>query len=248
VGVFLVVIANWVLMAMFGIGFIIFAITMFFGGALLAGLAGAAFGGPGDGGAGMGAAAGLGVLMIVFAVLLGAMYLANVVLNMVGMGLCMQAPPSIRPMAIAAFACAAIALVISLLNQFVIHHQAAGSVSGLLNLASFICWVLFLRSAASELGDADLAGKFIMYMVTWFLFVVVAVIAIIVVVCAGAGAMAGAAGGQDPGNAAVAGGVMFVVLGLVYIAILLTFLGLTVWYCLLLQRLRGAIAGHLERG
>src|SRR5262249_34869609 len=162
-------------------------------------------------------------MMVIFVGLIGLLYLAHTVLQLVGMGLCMQVPAvrgtALKPMAIAAFACAAAAVAISLINKGTVHNNAIESLGGLLQLASFICWIIFLRMVANELGDSDLGSKFLIYMISYFVFVVVATIVIIIAVCTGGAALMGS---KDADQAATGFGVMMIVmmiLGFVILAI-----------------------------
>src|SRR5262249_29161616 len=104
VGVFLMVIANWVMLAACGVLTVGGGLMMFFGASAFVD----AMGGEGGLGAAM---SGMALIMITF-ILFVTLWFAARVLELVGMGLCMQVPNrrgmTLRILAIVAFACSAL--------------------------------------------------------------------------------------------------------------------------------------------
>lgn len=246
IGVFLVIIANWLHLTGLGIGAIGAGTMLLLGGAMLNSFTGG--GGLSDGGAaGAGATA---ILGIIFFGLFGVLLIVGALMQVVGQGICMMVPSkrggALKGLAIAAFACACAALLINVGGSVVGGYSGrnyGGGLSSLLNAASFICWLLFLRGAAIETRDPDLGSRFLICLISFVVFYFVAVLGIVIAVCAGVAA----AGNAATGGSGAASGAMVVVMIILGGLVVLGYLGLMIWYVLLMQRLRADIARHLSR-
>jgi hypothetical protein len=262
-GSFLVVIANWIFLAAVGIGMLGFGILLLAGASLFSSMANAP---PNNQAAAQAAAtsAASGLAgFIILGVTVGILYFIHVALQLTGQGLCMQVPnrrgKSLRGLAIAGFSCSCAALVISVgvlaVNTLISARGgnagvSGGSLQGILQTTGFVCWVLFLRMAAVEMGDDRLGGRFVFYLISVFAVNFLFVILLIIVVCAGGVAMISAMSNSNnpsPGDVAATGGGVLI-LGVLVVGLwCLTNLGLTVWYIFLLQQLRGQIDRRLAR-
>jgi hypothetical protein len=259
-GLLLVIIANWTTLATIGIAIIGGGILLLTGASLLGSVASS---GPrmSDAQAQRAAAGavGMGVGVIIFFILLGLFWFAAAILQLVGQGICMMVPNrrgnALRGLAIAAFGCACGAILMTILGGVLVQARVGRASQGTqlganaLTLASFICWILFLRLVALECRVPDLAGRLVVYLISNFVGGFLAVILVIIAACAGGAMLASQVSSSNPsasntlGALGAFGIIMAIVVGLIGLA----WLGLFIWYTLLLQQVRGAITRHLDR-
>jgi predicted Zn finger-like uncharacterized protein len=212
---------------------------------------------------------------ILFLLSLGIYYLAlfvELVLRLVGYGLCMAAPAvrdsGLRPLAITAFAAGAAHAFLSFVNLFFSgftgfatslnnrnNLNAAGTAIGLLSglcaIASFIVFLFFLRSVCNNIRARELASKPIAVLVAFILFWVLTVMMIVIVSCAG-GAFTASALQSQSGNRAASSlasslGTWFIIMIVLAGIAGFVYMGLQVWYILVLQKIRDAVASYRRR-
>jgi hypothetical protein len=240
-GLFLVIISNWLFLAVIGIGILGFGIALLVGASLLS-TASQGFN-PESSGRFAAGAAGAAIGWILFIVLLALMMFASTILQLVGQGLCMMVPnlrgTALRGLAIAAFALSCAAFLFNT-GSAASRQSSVGGLSGLLSTAAFVCWIIFLRLIASELRQPDLAGRLMSFLITAFVYGGVAVLLFIIAVCGGALAVMQARSAEAVGATAIVLLVLMALVGLGGVAIL-------VWYIFLMQQVRGVIDRHLAR-
>ncbi len=244
-GITLVAVSNWLFLSCIGVALIGAGIMLLLGGSLISSVVGGGTIDESSASRGVAGAAGAAIGMIIFLALVGLLYFASYVLQLVGFGLCMQVPnrrdsSAMRILAIVTFCCAAAAFLLSFLGAAIGRGNSLGTVSSLLSLAAFICWIIFLRLVAIECRAPDLGSRLIIYMISIIVYYFVAVTMAVIALCAGGAAMLGT---SSAGGASAVGIIVLIVLGL----ILLVGVGLLVWYGLLLQQMRDQIARHLGR-
>ncbi len=211
--------------------------------------------------------ASLGFAGILLLLSVGVYYLclfAELVLRLVGYGLCMAVPPrrdtGLRPLAITSFSLASAHVLFSILNIVVSGFTgfassfrsrsgidaAGGGVSLLARCADWrrsLSFYSFCAACATMLAHA-LAGSPITVLITFISYYVVAVLIVAVMICAGVGTAGVAMQSQSASSAANSMGawviiflIMVFILGLVYVA-------LHVWYVMVLQKIRDAVASY----
>jgi hypothetical protein len=202
-----------------------------------------------SGGAVTGGFLGLTGGMLAFAGVLGLLMVTSTVLQYVGQGLCLAVPDrrgaGLRGLAIAAFACGVAAFLLNTGGYFVGGRASVGTggTGGLLGLASFICWILFLRLVAIEMRGPDVAGRLMSYLIATFVWGAVIVLCFFIAICGGVMAAAGTRRGGGAGGVAAYGILMLGLGGVLALA----WLGLQVWYIFLMQQVRGLIDRHVSR-
>jgi hypothetical protein len=248
-GLFLVIIANWVFLGGIGIAIIGGGILLLTGASMFSSFAGSP---PTNQAAAQRAAAGMAgtaiMTMLVFG-LVGLVMFGAAILQLVGQGICMMVPSkrgsALRGLAIAAFACACAAYVIGTGVYLVRMRGSGSSINGLLSTASFVCWVLFLRLVAQECRESEVGQRLIICMISFFVLGFLGVILIIIAACGGAMAIGQAA--QSNSNPFAAAGAMLIVMVIVMGLLGLVGLGLFVWYTLLMQQVRTGMDRLLSR-
>jgi hypothetical protein len=243
-GVFLVVISNWVFLGGLGVLILGGGVLMLAGASLFSSAASSPF----DAGTGAGLFGLAGGAFVLFAIV-GLAMLASTILQLIGQGLCMQAPTrrtsnALRIVAIATFACACLAVLLDGSNYAFIGQRGVYGLNGLAHTAAFVLWVVFLRMVALECRNHELAGRLITFLISTFAFGLVSAGLFVFLVCGGALAISGARAPGEAAGTAGAMGILFLVLmlviGLFYVAFL-------VWYGLLMQQVREEITRHLAR-
>jgi hypothetical protein len=249
-GLMLVIVGNWVFLGMIAVAIIGSGILLLTGASLLNSFASSGPPVMDEAGARRAATgmAGAAIGLIIFFGLLALLYFATTILQLVGQGICMMVPNNrgnaMRGLAIAAFACACAALLLGIGTSAAGLRRGGTSFNGLLGLASFVCWILFLRLVAIECRAPELGKRLIIYMISMFAGTALVVVLFVIAMCGGALALSQASSQQGAaGTLGVLGIVMFIFLGLVALA----GLGLFVWYTLLMQQVRAAIGRHLSR-
>jgi hypothetical protein len=276
-GVNLVIIANWVIVGSVILYFSVMLLIFLFLGASLANMVGtASSGGPpqqqagalGGEAAGTFVAAGVGVcLMWVLLILLVLVYYG---VRLTGEGFCMGVAPTMKTkvlkgLAIAAF-CAGIANLllpwVSAGGSFALARYGGGCVgfggwglTGMLALAEFVCFGIFLRGVASVMKKDGLAMNVIIHMIgTIIWFVAMPVLAFIFILVSGAAmftSIASSAGSNNPsavaGNAAGTSAAILVGGVVCWALVLLIGLALFIWYFVLLYQVRGTVDRWLDR-
>lgn len=215
-----------------------------------------------------------GILLILSVGVYYLSILAEFVLRLVGYGLCMAAPPlrdsGLRPLSITAFALSAIQILFSCANFLVgglsgftatafnryrggasTGYDAASTglsgLSGLCAIGSFVVFLFFLRSVCNNIRARELASKPIAVLVAFVLFWVFTVITIVLVACGGGFAVASAFQGQSANRAASSLGT-WVIITIVLICLAgLVYMGLQVWYIMVLQKIRDAVSSYRRR-
>lgn len=225
-------------------------------------------------GGGQAGLASLGAGGVVLLASIGVYYagaFVELVLRLTGYGLCMAVPPkrdsALRPLAITAFALAVVYVLFSLLQIVVsgfsgfasglsggqrmnVAGNALNGVGLLCAIASFIVYMFFLRSVCNNVRARQLAGKPIAVFVAFICYWVAAIFIIIVLACAGGATLAKAMQSQSQpggGNPATSIGVWFIVFLIVLGMLVLVYLGLQVWYVMVLQKIRDAVASYRRR-
>lgn len=241
IGLLLVVISNWIVLGAAGLWAISMGLIMFLGASLLMDF----MAGP-EADQAPGAKAGGAVLIVLgFVGVIGLWSIAEL-LKLIGMGLCIMVPtkrgPTLRILAGVALGCMVLGLLLGTGNAAVGGHSAIQGGSGLLQTVGFICFIIFLRMVATELGDEALGMKFLIFMIAVFVFAALAAIMIVIAACAGAASIAGS---KDAGQGAERAGSLIVVMWSLMLLLVALFCALLTWYSVLLQRLRGVITGHV---
>ena len=209
-----------------------------------------------------------GILIILSVCLYYLGVFAELVLRLIGYGLCMAAPArregGMKPLAITAFILAVVYVLFSLLNVAVSGFSgfaapfnnrsgvdAAGAGVGLLGglcaLASFVVYLFFLRSACTTIRARELTSKPIAVLIAFVCFWVLAILLLVVMICAGVGAVGSAFQAQSAGSAANSMGTWFILSIVVGCMVGLVYAGLQVWYILVLQKIRDAVASYRRR-
>ncbi|HEY7425504.1 MAG TPA: hypothetical protein VH682_14835 [Gemmataceae bacterium] len=259
IGINLVMIGIWVWLAgvVLGglgvlLGFVLVGSALFAGGRQ-AGLTSLGFG---------------GVILLLAVVFYYLCLFAELVLRLVGYGLCMAVPPrresGLKPLAITTFSLAGVYVVFSLLNIVVSGFtgfasslaarsggNAAGTglalVGGLCAIASFIVFLFFLRSVCNNARARDQASKPIAVLIAFVCFWAVVILIGTIMLCAGGFALAKAVQSQSGSNVAGSMGVWLVIFIVVACLLGLVYLGLQVWYVMVLQKIRDAVASYRRR-
>lgn len=211
-----------------------------------------------------------GVLVILS---VGVYYLgtfAEFVLRLIGYGLCMAVPAQrrggLKPLALTAFILSAVTIAFSLLNIAISgfsgfnsfnslnkngHMDVAGSGIGLLGglcaLASFVVYLFFLRSVCTAVRARELSSKPISVLIAFVCFWVISIVLMIIIGCAGAATLGSALQSQSSNKAVTSLGIWMVLLIAFGCIAVLAFMGLYVWYILILQKIRDAVASYRRR-
>jgi hypothetical protein len=239
-GVFFVVISNWLWLGAFAILCLGMGLFMFLGAqAFMDLMAGDA--------AGFGGAMQAGYLLYLVLGLFGLVHFAHKALMLVGMGLSMQAPnkktPAMRVLIIVGFALCCLGVLFYLGNSFVFHSYGYGVVlNNVIELAGFICWLIALRMAATELGDYELAAKIMFFLIAYVCYVVLATILLYLLFYFSIGFVMFGGGVGDAGSRL---GTMLVVTWTFAFVLLVGLAVVVAWYSLLLQRLRGVLTARV---
>jgi hypothetical protein len=259
IGINLVMIGIWAWIAgvvLGGLGVLLGVVLV--GGALLSGSAQSGLASLGAG----------GILLLVS---VGIYYLgafAELVVRLIGYGLCMAAPAQrntgLRPLAITAFSLAIAYAVFSVLTIVVngftgftssLTGRASGNAAGtglnilsvLCAIASFVVFMFFLRSVCNNARARHLAGSPIGVLIAFVLYWVLTIFIVIIVACAGGVGAGLAAQSQSAGGALKTMGTWLMVLLAVVFLLGLVYLGLQVWYIMVLQKIRDAVASYRRR-
>jgi hypothetical protein len=247
IGVYLVAVSVWLMLAALGVGLVGVGVIMLLGGSLIGSILGGGSINEGSAATGVAGIFGAAIGYILFASIVGLLYVGGVIVKMVGQGLCMAVPVirgsnTMRILAIVVFSCGCLSIVITFVGA-ALRVQAVGLLSNALDLAAWVCWIILLRLIAIECRAPDLGGRLITFLICGFVYGLVAVLLIIIAACAGGAAAASAVRSGSAGGA----GAIFIIVMLVIGLILLVGVGLWVWYGLLLQQVRDQIARHLNR-
>jgi hypothetical protein len=264
-GLNLVLIGSWLNLAMWGVIIIGAGLFLLAGVSLFGSVASAstpdrmarnAFGG----------IAGIGLGILLFGLVVVTMDLAEVVLRLIGYGMCMQVPSNrdsgAKPFAIAAFSCAAGAVFLNFVAagfsgvdlrggfpalMFAGYSNAFGWLASLVALAGFVCWLIFLRCVAVQLRNSEVASRVIIYLIclliSWFVARAMMVLIFVVMFASSLSAIFSGSV-QGAARSVGAGFIVSLFLGAV---IFLGYLALEVWHILLVQQVRGLVDRHLAR-
>jgi hypothetical protein len=207
-------------------------------------------------------------LLVISVVLFYLCTFGELVLRLIGYGLCMAVPPrresGLRPLAITAFALAAAYALFTALNFAVSGFavfttslagrsgsNAAGTglnlLAGLCAIASFIVYLFFLRSVCNNVRARDQASKPIAVLIAFVCYWVVVVMVIVLLSCAGGFAIASAVQSQSGSSAATSMGAWMIISIVVAALAVLVYLGMNVWYVMVLQKIRDAVASYRWR-
>jgi hypothetical protein len=213
----------------------------------------------------------LGFAGILLVLSIGTYYLSlfgELVLRLVGYGLCMAVPPrrdtGLKPLAITAFSLAAAHVVFSILNLAMSGFYGFASsmtgrssmsavgggmslVSGLCGLASFIVYLFFLRSVCYNARARELAGSPIKVLIVFIGFYVGSVLLLVVLICAGVGTAGLAMQSQSSSSAANSLGAWAIIFIIILCLLGLSYVALQVWYVMVLQKIRDAVASYRRR-
>jgi hypothetical protein len=221
-------------------------------------------------------ALGMGIGALVLLGTLGLIGLGSGVLRLVGMGMCMQVPPSrsgaARGLAIAAFCCACAYVLLNMAGVAVrggIHSMQGGGseaavifamiaalfgmssgfgwIGGMVNFAAFILWLLAMRSICAQLRNDDVAWRVIVYLIADIIFRVVAVVLFVVAIVSVGIGIIGAFGSQSGSGAAASAGAGVIVAGVIFGIIGLCYLVMCVWYVFVVQQVRDVVNRKLAR-
>jgi predicted Zn finger-like uncharacterized protein len=193
---------------------------------------------------------------------------AELVLRLTGYGLCMAVPPrrdsGLKPLAITAFASAAAYVVFSILNLAVsgftgfatsVSTRSGGNAAGsglalmgwMCAVASFIVYLFFLRSLCNNVRARDQASKPITVLIAFVCYWVVASFIGGIMLCAGGLTFFKAMQSQSASSAANSMGVWLIIFLVVLCLLVLVYLGMQVWYVMVLQKIRDAVASYRRR-
>ncbi len=257
-GLNLVVIAGWLHIATVGVGILGAGLLMLLGVGLFSS---AARQGPGAGPPSGAVAFGGGI--IIFFCIVGLLGLAELIVRLIGWGMCMQVPSGrgspARGLCIAAFCCACGAVLLGVTSGFISGassgiagnpmafmgaSNAVGWIGNVLALAAFILWIFFLRAVCLELRNSAVAGKVLTFFIAELVFAVLSTLLVVVMLVVIGAAMFGAVQ-RGGGLGAVGGGLIafMIMIGL----IVLVYVALYVWYVLIVQDVRGVVERHLAR-
>ncbi len=217
----------------------------------------------------MGTACAVGLFFVLIWGLFILVFLAFEALRITGYGFCMGIAPTrkmqmLKGLAIAVFCLGLANLLLptaSCGGSYLMLRTEGGcllfggwGVGGLLVLAEFICFLLFLRGVAVALRKDGLAQNLLIYTIVAPLYSLLVfalpVIAALGVFGAFFGAAAAASGPGAPNavNRAADAGVALFIGGVTCTGVVfLIGLGLTVWFMMTLHQVRGAIDGWLHR-
>ncbi len=214
-----------------------------------------------------GSAVGSMVGVMILVVLIGALYLVQLVLKITGQGFCMAVPDKPgsgrRPLAIATFSCAIAGVVLSL-GSCGLSGVASGmgnnggsgaapALGGIINLVNYavalacwVCFLLFLRSVAASMRDRALARQFVYYLIAVPAYSLLMGIMFVIMIFAGALAVVGAASaktGQGAATSMGAFGIFAVGCGILFVCV---GIGLFIWYVVLVHQVRNSVRQYLE--
>lgn len=201
--------------------------------------------------------------------ILGLLGLANLACRLTGLGFCMgiastRKTQTLKVLAIVVFCIACAGLVTPVLsfgggalaarNGGGCLMIAGDGLIGVLALAEFICFMLFLRGVAVVMKNEDLGRNLLFYMIgTIVYFVMLPVVWFVMAIAIGA-AMFSSFAASNPHNASatagnVAGtGAAALIGGLTCFGVIaLIGLALFIWYIVLLYQVRSAVDGWLDR-
>lgn len=258
-----------------GLNLIIIGIWVWLGGLLLGGLGGllgvVLLGGAIVSSTPRGGMASLGFAGILLILSAGTFYLGvfvELVLRLIGYGMCLAVPPKrdtgLKPLAITAFSLAIAYVVFSLLNIVVggfsgfmpsVRSQTGASlasngislIGSLCAVASFIVYLFFLRSVCNNTRARDQASKPIAVLIAFVCFWAVAILLVIILACAGGFAVASAMQSRSASSAANSMGAWMIIAVILVCLGGLAYMGLNVWYAMVLQNIRDAVASYRRR-
>lgn len=271
-GLNLVFIAGWLQLTMYGVAFLGGGILLVFATATISAfLRGGGGGQNAPNPEAVGGAVGMIGGMCLFFMILGLISFAELVLRLIGYGLCIQSPPlqgsPARGLAIAALACGCAAVLVNLGGGFINGFgggmgntgrgmaltmmgmgNAFGWFSNVLTFAGFVCWMFCMRAICLDLRNKEVAGRvltvFIAYVVYGF---VAAMIFVVMLFAVGLGIASAVTGAHGTAGTATAIGGGVIALLIVGGGLFLGHLGMTVWYVLTVQQVRGVVERHLNR-
>ncbi|HEY7312518.1 MAG TPA: hypothetical protein VH643_24350 [Gemmataceae bacterium] len=214
--------------------------------------------------------ASLGFAGVLLLLSIGLYYLCtfgDLVLRMVGYGLCMAVPPKrdtgLRPLAITAFALEGAYALFWLLHTALSGFSsfatsmtsrprvdAAGGLSVLsilCGIASFIVFMFFLRSVCNNVRARDQANKPIAVFIGFIIYWVVCVFMVAIMICAGGATLGMALQSKSGSNAAASMGAWLIIFLVVLSMLGLVYLGMKVWYVMVLRNIRDAVASYRRR-
>jgi hypothetical protein len=178
-------------------------------------------------------------------------------LRLIGYGLCIAVPnkrgTALRPLAITAFALAALSTLFSTGNTLLnLRGHGSGVISigvGLIALAGFIVFLFSVRSMCRYVGERRLGGQMITALIVFIVYPFLSGIILFVLMLLTVGSVISGltSGGQNQANLGAALdnlGIMGVVAILVTAVIVLGYLGLEIWFISLLQRVRAALDAY----
>jgi hypothetical protein len=262
-GINLVMIGTWVWVG----GSFIFALCA----ALAAILLGSAItslmsGSPGSADGSLGTAVGGGLVLVAGAGILALCSFVEVVMRLVGYGMCMGVPAKrntgLKPLAITAFSLAAAHAAFNLLTNLaswgssgsgammMAGHQGVGAIGlgiGLIGFASFVVWCFFLRSICGVMKERGLAGTCLTVFIVFICYYVLATIIAVVLIFAVVGSAFAAASSRTASGATTTLGAMGIIAIIVIGLLFLGHLGIHVWYIMVLQKVRDALDSYRRR-
>jgi hypothetical protein len=266
-GLNFVIIAGWLTIGMVGVAAIGMGMFMLAGVSLFTSVSTA----PANQQAGkaVGGVVALGLGVVLFAIVIGLINLAEAVLRLVGYGVCIQVPSNrdsaAKGLVIAAFSCACAAVALNLFGALLSgalnglaqgglavlfvggYGNAFGLLAGLIALGGFVCWLLFLRSVALQLRGSDVAGRIVTWIIVWLVFGGAVFVIGLVIFLAGIATAFSATQSATPGGAIRTMGAFAVVAVVMACLVGLVGLALYVWYILLVTQVRHLVDRHLAR-
>ncbi len=198
--------------------------------------------------------AALGIFTCLFSALFLIGGLATLVLKSIGYGFCMSVPTTrgnLKTLAVTTFSLFLSGMIMvvpsCLLSLLVI-------VAGLLIFASLIVFVVFLRGVALLARDTALAGRLLILLIAWGVYIGLYFLSMGLLYAYGYSVLANSlpalgGGGPQPNPAAALSGVasmIYVSLGLMAL-MMLAGMGLYIWYILLVRQTRGVVERRLLR-
>jgi hypothetical protein len=126
--------------------------------------------------------------------------------------------------------------------------SCANLVGGLIAIGYFFVWMLFLRSVAAAMGASGTGWQAVIYMILYPLYLIMSVLSSFGVFCIGGTAFLSSLTStannpnQGGGNVAAVGTGWIIAMIAVHAIIVLVFLGMMIWYLVILHMVRGSIS------
>jgi hypothetical protein len=212
---------------------------------------------------------GAGVVVLgITAVIFGLCSLAELILRVIGYGMCMAAPStrgsSHKPLAVTAFSLAAAEAAFRLfgcawgavggasvgaggLGLVPVGGNIMSGLAGLLGLAAFIVFLFFGRSVAGRVKDRGLGSSLLTVLIVFAVYHVLEWVASFALAFGLFASIFSAASSRTASGVAATIGTFGVIVMILGGIMFITYLGMEVWYIFVLQRLRDGVQRRLAK-